>query len=171
MTETIVTDRLVLRRPLPDDWPAWHAFYTSRRSEFVGGADKPVFAVFRGFSSVLGHWQFRGFGLWMLTRPGDDTAIGMAGPWYPVGWPEREIGWAIWDDRLEGTGLAREAAEATRADAYGRLGWATAVSYIDIGNERSRRLAERLGARIDPNAAHPGSWPILVYRHPAPEAT
>jgi RimJ/RimL family protein N-acetyltransferase len=168
MTDRIETDRLVLRPPSPEDWPAWHAFYMSPRSNFVGGGEKPVFDVFRGFSSVLGHWQFRGWGMWVLTRRGADAAIGMAGPHYPVGWPEREIGWMIWADGLEGTGLAREAADAARADAYRRLGWATAVSYIDVGNERSRRLAERLGARIDPHAAHPGSYPLLVYRHPSP---
>jgi hypothetical protein len=37
MTETLVTERLILRPPVPDDWPAWHAFYTSPRSKFVGG--------------------------------------------------------------------------------------------------------------------------------------
>ncbi len=170
MTDRIETERLVLRPPHAGDWPAWHAFYASPRSEYVGGGSGPVHASFRGFASVLGHWQFRGWGLWILTRRGDDAAIGMAGPWFPVGWPEREIGWAIWDESLEGRGLAAEAAIAARSDAYGRLGWTTAVSYIDPRNERSRRLAERLGARVDPEAAHPGSDLALVYRHPSPEA-
>lgn len=169
MSDCIVTDRLTLRRPVPEDWAAWHAFYVTPRSRFVGGGSGPVQASFRGFASLLGHWQFRGWGMWVLTRRDDDTGVGMAGPWFPVGWPEREIGWTIWDEDLEGTGLAREAAEAARADAYGRLGWTTAVSYIAPENERSRRLAERLGARIDPQAAHPGAEPVLVYRHPGPE--
>ena len=170
MTDSIATKRLVLRRPAPEDWPAWHAFYISPRSNFVGGGSGPVQASFRGFASVLGHWQFRGWGMWILTRAGEDRALGAVGPWYPVGWPEREIGWMIWDESLEGTGLAREAALAARDDAYTRLGWTTAVSYIDPDNARSRRLAERLGACIDPEAAHPGSEPLLVYRHPMPGA-
>jgi RimJ/RimL family protein N-acetyltransferase len=94
----------------------------------------------------------------------------MAGPWYPVGWPEREIGWAIWDDRLEGTGLAREAAEATRADAYGRLGWTSAISLIAPSNARSIALAERLGARPDGSYDHAEYGTLTIYRHSAPEA-
>ena len=50
------------------------------------------------------------------------------------------------------------------------LRWDTVVSYIAEGNERSLRLAERLGARLDPAAAAP-SFPdqtVLVYRHPQP---
>ena len=158
MTDSIATKRLVLRRPVPEDWPAWHTFYISPRSNFVGGG------------SGSGQASFRGWGVWILTRSGEDTALGAVGPWYPVGWPEREIGWMVWDESLEGTGLAREAALAARDDAYARLGWTTAVSYIDPDNARSRRLAERLGARIDPEAAHPGSEPLLVYRHPMPGA-
>ena len=169
MTDRLVTERLVLRRPGPADWPAWHAFYASPRSSFIGGGKGPVQASFRGFASVLGHWQFRGWGLWAVTRHGDDTAIGLVGPWYPIGWPETEIGWMIWEEALEGTGLAREAALAVRDDAFSRLGWSTAVSYIDPENGRSRKLAERLGARIDPSAAHPGGELALVYRHPSPE--
>ncbi len=46
----------------------------------------------------------------------------------------------------------------------------TLVSYIDPRNERSIRLAERLGARLDPRAAQPEDDPCLVFRHPGPEA-
>ena len=57
---------------------------------------------------------------------------------------------------------------AARAHAYGALGWTTAVSYIDPQNARSIRVAERMGAKLDPDAVpmDPGD---LVYRHPAPE--
>ncbi|MEL6197095.1 MAG: GNAT family N-acetyltransferase, partial [Pseudomonadota bacterium] len=74
----------------------------------------------------------------------------------------------------EGKGITQEAALAARAHAYGTLGWPTAVSYIDHGNDRSIALAERLGAARDAAAAFPGqdegAEPCHVYRHPAPAA-
>ena len=62
-----------------------------------------------------------------------------------------------------------EAARAVIAHAFRDLKWSTAVSYIDPNNTRSTALAERLGARPDPQAAYPGEPPIVVWRHPAPK--
>jgi RimJ/RimL family protein N-acetyltransferase len=93
----------------------------------------------------------------------------MAGPWYPADWSEPELGWTLWSAAHEGKGYAHEAAVAARAHAYSVLGWTTAVSYIDPDNARSIALAERLGATLDPDAAHHNPAD-LVYRHPAPEA-
>jgi RimJ/RimL family protein N-acetyltransferase len=94
----------------------------------------------------------------------------MAGPWYPASWPEKEIGWSLWSAEAEGKGIAFEAAQAARGFAYDVLEWDTAVSYIASDNARSIALAERLGARRDDAAAHPGNTPCHVYRHPAPDA-
>jgi RimJ/RimL family protein N-acetyltransferase len=69
----------------------------------------------------------------------------------------------------EGKGVAYEAALAARAYAYKTVKLATLVSYISPRNARSIRLAERLGARLDPDAAYPEDDPCLVYRHPGPE--
>ena len=55
---------------------------------------------------------------------------------------------------------------ATKDFAYGELGWTTLVSYVAPGNHRSIRLAERLGAVVDPDAASPEGYDTLVYRHP-----
>lgn len=170
MTVTrLETPRLVLRRPAEQDWPAFHRFFLSDRCDHVGGQG-PLTRIWRSFAFMLGHWDLRGFGLFALApkETPEAPALGFVGPYYPGGWPEREIGWMIFDPAVEGTGLAREAALAARTHAYDTLGWETAVSYIAPANARSRALAERLGARIDPDAAHPGDDPTLVYRHPAP---
>ena len=68
----------------------------------------------------------------------------------------------------EGRGIAREAAVAARAYAYGRLGWQTAVSMIDPANTRSIRLAERLGCRMEGVFTHVRLGPMEIWRHPAP---
>ena len=44
----------------------------------------------------------------------------------------------------------------------------TLVSYVEAGNQRSSRLAERLGARRDPAAEAAVGHQAQVFRHPAP---
>jgi RimJ/RimL family protein N-acetyltransferase len=118
-------------------------------------------------------WVLRGYGSFVFTLKGDDTPLGMAGPWFPEGWPEHEIGWTVWSQGAEGKGYAFEAAQAARGFAYEVLGWDGAVSYIDAPNARSIALAERLGALRDDAATPPETsgdhCPVLVYRHPGPD--
>ena len=168
-TPVIETERLILRGPRMEDFPAWEAFYTSPRAQYIGGPGDTGLA-WRAFCHVTGMWALRGFGSFIFTLKDSDAPIGMSGPWYPANWPEHEIGWTIWSAEGEGKGYAAEAATAARDYAYRSLGWTTAVSYIEPENARSIALAERLGARLDPNAASPGDYPTVVYRHPAPEA-
>ncbi|MEI4487947.1 GNAT family N-acetyltransferase [Frigidibacter sp. MR17.14] len=168
-TPVLETERLVLRAPQGADWQAWAPFSGSDRSRFIGGPLDRAQA-FRAFGHVIGMWAIRGFGSFVFTEKGSDVALGMAGPWYPEGWPEREIGWTLWSAEAEGKGYAFEAAAAARHHAFAALGWDTAVSYIDPENARSIALARRLGAVEDRGAAHPGDRPCLVFRHPTPEA-
>jgi RimJ/RimL family protein N-acetyltransferase len=168
MTEILHTRRLVLRRPAPRDWEAFRAFFMSDRSAGIGGPHD-LGRTWRAFASELGHWEIRGFGMWTVTLRGDDAAVGLIGPWCPGDWPETEIGWMILDPGIEGTGIATEAARAAISHAWDVLGWQTVVSYIDAGNTRSIRLAEKLGAIHDPDAPQPKpDQPCLVYRHPRP---
>lgn len=168
-TPVIETDRLALRAPAAADWPAWRAFLASPRSDFIRAEDYDEGKAWRAFGHVIGHWVMRGFGMFVFTLRGSDAALGMAGPWYPAGWTEREIGWTLWSEAAEGKGYAREAATAARDHAFSVLGWTTAVSYIHPDNARSIALADRLGAALDPAAGHPFDGPTLVYRHPAPK--
>lgn len=172
-TPVLVTERLTLRAPAPQDAEAFVAFYGTDRAGYVGGPMKPRMA-WNFFCTEIGHWAVHGFGMFTVTRTGDDRALGIVGHWYPLGWPEREIGWVLFEG--EGEGIAFEAARACIDHAYGALGWETAVSYIDPANDRSIRLAERLGATLDPDATPPvplfkpaDAPAALVYRHPAPE--
>ncbi|MEM9735823.1 MAG: GNAT family N-acetyltransferase [Pseudomonadota bacterium] len=166
------SERLTLRAPSAMDWTYWERFITSERSRFVGGP-RDRDSAWRAFGHIIGHWVLRGYGVFVFCLKGEDRPLGMAGPWHPIVWPEPEISWSVWDSAVEGTGLAYDAARATRLHAYETLGWPTAVSYIDEGNTRSIRLAERLGARPDPGADRPpslpGEAPCTVYRHPHPE--
>lgn len=167
-TPVLTTERLVLRAPVAADWPHWCAFHGSDRARFVGGgSDTQPRQSWRAFGHVIGHWVLRGYGMFVFTPRGDDTPLGMAGPWFPEGWPEHEIGWTVWTAQAEGQGFAHEAAVAARQFARDSLGWTESVSYIGPDNARSIALAERLGAIRDDMAATPDfdGHPCLVYRH------
>lgn len=168
MSLTLQTQRLVLREPQAADWPAFRDFMFSDRAAAFG-SHRDLGKTWKSFAAELGHWQIYGHGMWAVTRRGADDALGYVGPWTPAHWPEPEIGWMIFDPRVEGTGIAAEAASASIAHAFDVLSWETAVSYIAPGNTRSIRLAEKLGASLDILAEAP-SGETLVYRHPRPGA-
>lgn len=175
MSVTIETPRLLLRQPEMGDWEAIAAFLGSDRAQMIGGPYTRRNA-WRGFGHMVGHWTLRGFGLFVGVDKASDQPVLSAGPWYPEGWPEHEIAWSVWTEDAEGTGLAYEAALATRDWAFTELGWTTAVSYIDEANIRSAALAQRLGCEIDPNAPRfdddeemGEDTPYHIWRHPAPD--
>lgn len=164
-TPVLRTERLVLRAPSMEDWPAWRDFSLSRRAEFIRPDDYDEAKSWRAFGHMVGMWALRGFGSFVFCQKDEDRALGMTGPWYPIDWPEKELGWTVWSPETEGKGYAFEAAARARRYAFEDLGWDTAVSYIDPENTRSIALAERLGATPDPAAAHPGKGPVVVFRH------
>lgn len=163
----IVTERLILRAHRPSDVDDEIAFYASDRSAFVGG---PIDAdrTWRSMAAVIGHWHLRGYSFWGIEDRATGHYLGRVGLWYPVGWPEPEVGWTLMG-HAEGRGIATEAARAARAYAYETLGWTTAISLIAHGNDRSVALAERLGARFDSDYDHERFGKVLIYRHPRAE--
>lgn len=170
---TLETERLILRTPQISDFDMIAEFVAHPRSETIGCGDLNRTDAWKLFARIAGMWMLRGFGLFILEEKATGKPLGSIGPWHPITWPERELGWSIWDAEAEGKGFAFEAAKAARDHVFNDLGWDTAVSYIDASNTRSRALAERLGAVIDPDADYPGKGepgdedeePCFVYRH------
>lgn len=165
---TITTDRLILRAPREEDVPPFATFYASDAARFVGGPMRD-FEVWRYLAEVIGHWQLRGFGRWIVERKDTPGAIGLAGLHAPLDWPEPEVGWMLWDKN--GKGFATESGLAARDYAYETLGLNTLISSIAPDNKGSIRVAERMGAMREANDFHhPVYGPLAIYRHPAPEA-
>ena len=160
------TRRLILRGPEAEDYPDFKATFSSYRSRFMGGPLNS-YEAWMLYAAEIGHWNIRGYGMWMIHDKATDETYGMAGGWMPAKWPEREIAWIIWPDKA-GHGYALEATHAARRYSYTQLGWETAVSYLDPKNLDSIRLAERLGAVKDREAASVDGHDV-VYRHPSPE--
>ena len=73
-------------------------------------------------------------------------------------------GYGLWAAEHWGRGYATEGGRASLAHAFEALGQAEVVSFAPAGNERSRRVMEKLGMRRRPedDFDHPGvpaTWP------------
>ena len=164
---TLQTDRLILRAPSINDFEAEVAFFASPRAAGVGGTQTRD-QVWRYLAFHVGHWAFRGYGMFAIQDKTTGDYLGRTGPYFPEGWPEPEIGWTVMQ-QAEGRGIAFEAATRARQYAYETLGWTTAISLIASTNTRSQALAERLNAVQESRYTHPQYGDMLVYRHPPAE--
>ena len=165
---TLTTDRLTLRAPRLADFEPYAAYFASDRAELERGRCDRA-GAWKEFSTVAGQWLLRGYGGFSIEERATGGYLGEVGVFHEDSYPEPELGWMV-VAAAEGRGIAQEAALAVRRWAYRTLGLTTLVSYIDAGNARSIRLAERLGATRDNNAPLPENQHCLVYRHPGPEA-
>lgn len=164
---TLTTDNLILRCPRMSDFDAYAAFRMGPRAVHIGGPCSRN-DCFIKLGEIIGHWQLRGFGRWLVADRTTHEPLGIVGLYHPDDWPEPEIAWSLFDAGL-GRGVAYEAALAARHYAYTTLGWTTAASLIDPDNARSIALAKRLGATHEQTYAHPALGDLQVWRHPAPE--
>jgi RimJ/RimL family protein N-acetyltransferase len=160
----IETARLILRRPVAGDLPAYEAYCTSDRTRFTGGPYSRQ-AAFEKLAAMIGHWEIRGFGRLILCDRFTARPIGHVGalqldPNTPV-----EMTWTLWADADEGLGLAHEAARAYLDEVAAKGVFQSLFARVDANNRRSRTLALRLGAVEDTGATAPDWMPeALTYR-------
>ena len=156
------TQRLLLRPMIEADFPAYAAFLASPRAAGLGGPLSPRQA-WAMFCHDVACWTLFGHGALMIDRRADGACIGQVGISHGPLFPEKELGWLLYEG-YEGQGYATEAAAALRGWAAQTLGLSELVSYIAPNNAASATLAERLGAVLDPMADRPDPND-LVYRH------
>jgi RimJ/RimL family protein N-acetyltransferase len=156
------TERLLLRRWRAEDESAMARI--NRDPEVGRYLNRPVdeegVAAFYGL--IVGHWESHGFGPWALEslEPGmEGRFIGFAGlayvpPFLAAAGAAPELGWRL-DPSVWGRGLATEAASVARDDAFARLALPELISIIHPENERSRRVAVKLGMRIGKQVENP----------------
>ncbi|MBB5684371.1 GNAT family N-acetyltransferase [Sphingobium boeckii] len=141
----IVTERLILRPPAPEDFDAWADFSADPETmRFLGGA-QPRSSAWRSFCGMAGAWHIAGFAMFSLIERVSGRWIGRVGPWQPEGWPGSEVGWGV-ARAFAGKGYAREAAIASMDYAVDTLGWEDVIHTIDPENIASIALAKRLGS-------------------------
>lgn len=147
---TIQTPRLLLRPFRDSDVEPYAAMCGDPEvMRYLGG--RVVLSredAWRQMAMLVGHWSLRGFGSWAVEERVTGNFVGRVGLHYPDGWPDREVNWAL-ARQYWGKGFGFEAAQAALAHAFNALHWERATSLIDSKNQRSIRLAERLGERFE----------------------
>lgn len=100
------------------------------------------------FVRLQADWKRHGFGLLAIERLDDGELIGLAGLSQPSFLPEImptvEVGWRL-SPAAWGAGLATEAAAAVLDWAFTSLDLSQVVAVIHVENDRSKRLAQKLG--------------------------
>jgi RimJ/RimL family protein N-acetyltransferase len=104
--------------------------------------------TWRRMAYFVGHWELRGFGQWALFERDSGLLVGRAGLLEPEGWPGLEVGWLVARPHW-GRGYAPEAGRASLDWARDALGADHVISLIEPHNERSARVAEKLGMKVE----------------------
>jgi len=175
-TDQLESTRLVLRRMVLDDLPFFtriHALPEVARYLYPGGRPRSPEETARFLRYTLASYERLALGYLAVLRKEDGALIGRCGmmdlvveaatPEHGIrrGWFGREeapagvaltyeceLGYTF-DPAVWGQGFATEAARCVRDYARDVLRWPYAISAIFPENARSRRVAERSGARAD----------------------
>jgi RimJ/RimL family protein N-acetyltransferase len=155
----LVGKRVVLRPPTHADLGGFRLMFTDAEvMRYVAwGRPFTVAEVEELVARMIDRFESDGFGQFAVERHADGAFIGRAGllPLDPVTWKsgalsevgpnaEIEIGWTLARDYW-GNGYATEAALLACDWAWHELRLPRLVSIVQHGNDRSIRLAERLG--------------------------
>ena len=113
------TGRLLMRGWRNEDFDAFAPLWMEPgTAAYIGGAVATRGEAWRKMATMAGHWNLRGFGFWVMQKHDDPTPIGFSGLWYPIDWPEPEVGWSVLKQHQR-QGYASEAAQAAMRYAAG----------------------------------------------------
>jgi RimJ/RimL family protein N-acetyltransferase len=184
---SVETERLILRswdRRAAGDLDALAALCADPEVMRFIGTGRPLTRAEAAGSldRIVQHWERHGYGLWAVEvkeahggRRGEPVGFaGLSVPSFlPAVPPAVECGWRLarawW-----GRGVATEAARASLRWGCEHLSLPTVLSVIAPGNERSVRVAEKLGMRRGRDRLHPATgrrvWVYELQREAAGEA-
>ena len=146
---TLETERLLLRWIREDDFEQYAKMCRDPEvMRFIGGQLIGDFEVWRQMASLMGHWYFRGYGIWGVEEKSTGNLVGRIGFMNPIGWPAFELGWTLGRDSW-GKGYATEGAQRALAYAFTELGRDHVISLIDPANVASAKVAKRLGEKVE----------------------
>jgi RimJ/RimL family protein N-acetyltransferase len=146
-----VTERLVLRRFKASDREPFAAMNADPEVVRYIADGRPLESAASDalLDAIETHWHEHGFGLWCAApRKDPDRCLGFVGlavpSFLPAVLPAVEVGWRLTRDAW-GRGLATEGARAALHHAFAHLHLRSVISIIESANERSVRVAEKLG--------------------------
>ena len=142
------SERLLLRWFREDDFADYVEIAADEEvMKHIGGKQTP-FEAWRAMSSHIGHWYFRGYGVFAVEEKISGRMIGRIGFMNPPGWPAFELGWTLarasW-----GKGYATEGARRALRYAFTEMNRDHVISCIAPDNVNSARVAQRLGETVE----------------------
>ena len=162
--DQLETDRLVLRMFKEDDWRDLHQYYSNEEcTRYTIGRILTEGESWRAMAAMIGHWQLRQYGSYVLEGKSDHQVLGMVGLDYPNDWPEPEIMWGLRREFWR-KGYASEAVREVKRMAAHYLPALSLISLIHPHNANSINLAEAVGATFEKEIRfRGGNWSI--FRH------
>ncbi|MCT7376168.1 GNAT family N-acetyltransferase [Chelativorans salis] len=166
------TERLLLREHRPEDLDAYHAMWCDPEVVRYVNSGGGALSREQAWDAILRHrgmWAIFGFGFWVIEDKGTGRLIG------EVGMQERcrniqpeirgtlEAGWVL-SPEWHGRGLAREAMGAVIDWCDERFPAKPFTCIINPANERSLKLAEKLGFRILARTSYRDTPNLLLQR-------
>jgi len=146
---SLETDRLRLRWFREADFPGYLEMATDPEvMKFLGGQPQTHFEAWKAMAAHIGHWYFRGYGVFAVEEKSSGKVVGRIGFMNPPGWPGFELGWTLarasW-----GKGYATEGARRAMRYAFTEMERDHLISCIAPENINSIRVAERLGQTVE----------------------
>lgn len=146
------TERLALRRLLPDDLDALFALYSDPQIRQYFPEGTLSYAETREELEwfLNGHPRHPELGLWATIHKPSGRFIGRCGllPWTIDGRDEVEVAYLL-DKAFWGQGLATEAATALVRYGFERLNLTRLICMIDPRNQASIGVARRIGMSLE----------------------
>lgn len=128
---------------------------------YLGGKTFDKIQAWRHMAYLVGHWALFGYGYYACEEKESGRLIGRVGYTNHPGWPGFELGWTIIPE-YQGRGYATEAAGMLLQYAFTELDQKRVISLIHPDNAPSRRVAEKLGQKIE-GETEVLTMPVLIY--------
>lgn len=143
------TERIVLRILHSGDIPEIEKMHADPEVMLLSGANGPLnkIANQNWCSKNLDHWQRYGYGMYLMETKEDSEFCGFVGLRNLPHYPAPELCWILPKSKW-GQGYALEAALKVKEHAFQKLEYRELLHFIDSRNQKSIKLAEKLGARI-----------------------
>jgi RimJ/RimL family protein N-acetyltransferase len=159
---TLETERLLLRWFRESDFGDYQVMSSDPEvMKFLGGQPQTELEAWKSMAAYIGHWHFRGYGVWAVEEKSSGRMIGRIGFMNPAGWPGFELGWTLRRESW-GKGYASEGAQHALRHAFTELNRDHVISLIAPDNVNSIRVAERLGEKVEGETELMGRT-VLIY--------
>src|SRR2546421_5612637 len=159
---TLQTERMLLRWFRETDFPQYLAMSSDPEvMKFLGGKPQTEIEAWKSMAAFMGHWYFRGFGVWAVEEKSSRKLIGRIGFMDPSGWPGFELGWTLARESW-GKGYATEGARRAMEYAFNEMHRERLISLIAPDNINSIKVAERLGETVQGETEFLGRS-VLIY--------